>query len=202
MNNNKSKHTAKKFMSNYEKALENPLIKNFLEVKDNYELVKNTLNYPTPQKIKEVDEVFKNYFYNVKMLSYISKLIHFFSIDYDKTINKFQDRFLLILDQPINQDGESNLTTKDIIESPEYTSLDSIYGSSLLDYIQNHELHSALLLLTKKQLEILELIYYKNFQLTEIAEIKNTTPQNISNQHRRALRALRNTIVKKERNFL
>ena len=183
------------FMSRNKGALKNPLIKRFLENEENFNLVKNTLINPTPQKIKKVDEVFKDYFYNVKLLAYVNKLIHFFSIDYSKKVRKIKSRFLLTLDQPVNQDGEGSLTKKDIIESPEYLSLDSTYGSSLIDHVQSHKLHTALLLLTERQLEILELIYYERLQLIEIAEIKSTTPQNISNQHRRALKTLKNNLT-------
>ncbi|NNV00968.1 hypothetical protein ETC02_17585 [Geobacillus sp. DSP4a] len=49
----------------------------------------------------------------VKSLKYISNLIRFFSIDFDKKIRKLNQRFLLTLDQPLAEDN--NVSMKDLL---------------------------------------------------------------------------------------
>ncbi|WP_404803607.1 RNA polymerase sigma factor [Lysinibacillus sp. S1] len=52
--------------------------------------------------------------------------------------------------------------------------------------------------LTDKQLQILEMIYVKDYSIKVIAETLKTTPQNISNLHRKALKKLHHIIRKEE----
>jgi len=52
--------------------------------------------------------------------------------------------------------------------------------------------------LTDKQLQILEMIYVKDYSIKAIAETLQTTPQNISNLHRKALKNLQQKLHKEE----
>ncbi|MGJ3221782.1 sigma-70 family RNA polymerase sigma factor [Geobacillus sp. CAMR5420] len=62
---------------------------------------------------------------------------------------------------------------------------------SLKDQIENERLYRALDVLTQKQVLILEMIYVNNLTLREIANILDSTPQNVSNLHRKALEKLK-----------
>lgn len=62
----------------------------------------------------------------------------------------------------------------------------------MFTFTDNETLITGLKSLTKKQLIILNLIYIKELKLIEIANLLGTTPQNISNQHRKSLNKLYN----------
>jgi len=65
--------------------------------------------------------------------------------------------------------------------------------------VENEQLFKALKTLTGKQLQILELIYVKDCTIKVIAETLHTSPQNISNLHRKALKKLQQMLKKGER---
>lgn len=68
----------------------------------------------------------------------------------------------------------------------------------LLEKIENEQLFKGLQKLTDKQLQILEMIYVKDYSIKVIAETFQTTPQNISNLHRKALKKLHHQNIRKE----
>lgn len=65
---------------------------------------------------------------------------------------------------------------------------DEIIQEGLLDAVENEELFQSLKSLTDKQLQILEMIYAHDYSIKAVAETLQTTPQNISNLHRKALK--------------
>src|SRR5699024_10518915 len=90
-----------KFFVKRKRALKNPLILNFLNNSENYYLVKKAILYPTKHNKEIVENAFKNHYENVVKIKYITNLIHFYSIDYDKRIRKQKEHFKLILDQEL-----------------------------------------------------------------------------------------------------
>lgn len=176
-------------------VIQNPIIKSFLDKKENYKLVSNAISYPSEKNKNAVDKAFKEHYKQIKKMAYISNLIHFFSIDYDKKIRKLNNRYTLILDKEITDNKDT--TFKDLVVSkPLYTQ--NIFGNNLKDHIENIELYEALKLLTEKQLSILEMKFLKNMTTKEIAETTETTPQNISNQFNKSIRKLKKLLIKKE----
>jgi len=175
------------FFKNNKEALENPIIKSFLENEENYELLIKALEYPTDSNKKLVDKAFSIHYRQIKKIKYINNLIHYFSIDYDRKIRKLNHRFLLTLDQPLEEGSDS--TMKDVLI--DNGNEEGYYGkSSLKEQIENEKLYKALDILTQKQTLILDMLYVKQLTLNEISNILGTTPQNISNQHKKALKKL------------
>ncbi|KYD20096.1 sigma-70 family RNA polymerase sigma factor [Saccharococcus caldoxylosilyticus] len=180
-----------KFFTNNKKALENPIVKGFLANKNNYELVVKAIIEPNKTNREKVDQAFTEHYKKIKKIKYINNLIRFFSIDFDKKIRKLNQRFLLTLDQPLTEDN--SLTMKDLLIDTN-TSVNVIEQRSLKDQIENERLYQALDVLTQKQVLILEMIYVNNLSLREIANILDSTPQNVSNLHKRALKKLKREI--------
>ena len=180
-----------KFFNDNKKALENPIVKGFLSNKNNYELLVRAITEPSKMNREKVDQAFTEHYKKVKKIKYISNLIRFFSIDFDKKIRKLNQRFLLTLDQPLTEDN--SLTMKDLLIDTN-TSVNVIEQRSLKDQIENERLYQALDVLTQKQVLILEMIYVNNLSLREIANILDSTPQNVSNLHKRALKKLKREI--------
>lgn len=164
--------------------LKNPIIKNFLRKEKNLNLLMKAVLHPSKYNKEAVDKAFRSYYLKVKKIKYVSNLIYFFSIDFDKKQRKHQNNQSLILDKNITNEAET--TFKELIPDKKQ-STDNIFGSSLIDHIEDKRLAKALKKLTEKQLQVLELIYLKNVSLKEISFILDSTPQNVSNQHRKAL---------------
>ncbi|MED3801602.1 sigma-70 family RNA polymerase sigma factor [Lysinibacillus xylanilyticus] len=174
----------------------NPIIKSFLSDSQNLYLVQKAILYPTDINRKLVDESFQSHYKNVRKTKYVSNLIYFFSLDFDKKRRRLQNRSLLILDKGLSEkDGKAAIER--IEDASNETELDNIVGEGLLDNIEDEQLLKSLQKLTVKQLQILEMIYVKEKSLKEIAQTLQTTPQNISNLHRKALNKLNNTLRKK-----
>lgn len=174
----------------------NPIIKSFLSDSQNLYLVQKAILYPTDINRKLVDESFQSHYKNVRKTKYVSNLIYFFSLDFDKKRRRLQKRSLLILDKGLSEkDGKTAIER--IEDASNETELDNIVGEGLLDNIEDEQLLKSLQKLTVKQLQILEMIYVKELSIKEIAQTLQTTPQNISNLHRKALNKLNNSLRKK-----
>ncbi|MBL3731633.1 sigma-70 family RNA polymerase sigma factor [Lysinibacillus sp. HST-98] len=195
MKNDKQK--IEEFFYRNNEQVNNPIIKSFLSDSQNLYLVQKAILYPTDLNKKLVDESFQSHYINVRKIKYVSNLIYFFSLDFDKKRRRLQNRSLLILDKGLSEEGETTL--KELIEDTRNENgLDHLIGGGLLDNIEDGQLLKSLQKLTVKQLQILEMIYVKELSIKEIAQLLQTTPQNISNHHRKALNKLNHSLGKKE----
>ncbi|MCS1394189.1 sigma-70 family RNA polymerase sigma factor [Lysinibacillus boronitolerans] len=195
MKNDKQK--IEEFFYRNNEQVNNPIVKSFLSDPQNLYLVQKAILYPTDLNKKLVDESFQSHYINVRKIKYVSNLIYFFSLDFDKKRRRLQKRSLLILDKGLSEEGETTL--KELIEDTRNENgLDHLIGGGLLDNIEDVQLLKSLQKLTVKQLQILEMIYVKELSIKEIAQILKTTPQNISNHHRKALNKLNHSLRKKE----
>lgn len=188
-----------KFFCSYHRVIkDNNVIRSFLKKENNFILVKKAILNPTFQNKRNVDNLFKAHYRHMKLMKYISKLIYFYSIDYDKKINKLNKRFILTLDQEMRSDSYGTFFPKDYIKSETDLPYELSFGNSLIENIGEENLQKALGNLTEQQLKILEMIYLENLSLKEISCFKNSSTQNISNQHRKAIRKLRSYMDKGE----
>lgn len=163
--------------------VKNPIIRSFLADAQNLYLVQHAILYPNDCNLKMVDETFQAHYQRVQKIKYISNLIYFFSLDFDKKKRRLQNRFLLVADSGLMDDGIREEESEE---------------EGLLEKIENEQLFKGLQKLTDKQLQILEMIYVKDYSIKVIAETLKTTPQNISNLHRKALKKLHHIIRKEE----
>lgn len=192
----KDNQKVEEFFYRNNKQVNNPIIKSFLSDSENLYLVQKAILYPTDSNKKLVDESFQSHYINVRKIKYVSNLIYFFSLDFDKKRRKLQKHTLLILDKGLSEEGGT--TAKEQIEdASNEKELENIVGEGLLDNIEDEQLLKSLQKLTVKQLQVLEMIYVKDLTTKEIAQKLRTTPQNISNLHRKALNKLNHTLRKK-----
>ena len=158
----------------------NPLIAGFLKDKHHYELYKKAILNPTIENKDKVEDKFKLYYEKVRMNAYIFSLIKYYAIDFDKKVKKINDRYILTLDMP-------RINDEYIKSSMQFTTKYKTLRDELTDETTIRALNS----LTDYQYKILDLIYVKRLTNKEIAELVNSTPQNISNIHKNALRKLK-----------
>ncbi|PDY77412.1 sigma-70 family RNA polymerase sigma factor [Bacillus cereus] len=171
--------------------LEQPIIKSFLALEENRGLLNKFRANPSGETQKRLDDAFKSFFKRVRKIKYFNNLIHFLSIDFDKKVRKNNERLSLTLDKPMID--ETTTTIKDNFPDPT-AYLNFVSNPSLLDDIENNKLYQSLENLTEKQLQIIELLYAKNLTNNEAAYYLNTSPQNVTNIHKKALNKLRSIL--------
>ncbi|MEY9980603.1 sigma-70 family RNA polymerase sigma factor [Lysinibacillus sp. RC79] len=178
---------------NNSKVLENPVVKSFLENEEHFSLFEIAISTPTQENRNKVELMFKNHYEKIRINSYFKNLIRFYSIDFDKRIRKINNRFVLSLDRKIGKDDSKSETFKELIEDESEINFGT-EDTTLRDEISNELLYQALEILTESQYRILDLIYVKNLTRTEIAKLMNSSPQNISNIHQKAVAKLKDRI--------
>lgn len=99
----------KKFISENKVLMEQPIVKAFLDNNENYDLFVKTISDPTKTNEKELDDKFKNHYTKIRFIKYMSTLIHFSAIEYDKKHNSYNKRYPLTLDQPLNSENETTM---------------------------------------------------------------------------------------------
>ena len=196
-----TKDQLKLFYEKNNHLLQNKVIKNFLDCEENEKMLEKVLQEPTDENIKLLDKKFKEYFFKIKLIKYISSLIYYYTIDFDKRNNKRNRQFLLILDAPLNYDEEEDTRSlKDIQASFITTEQDFFNQMQTFDeLLENDKLYQAYRNLTKKQQILLDLIYVHHYSTKEVAELYKETPQNISNIHHRALKKLKEAYTNSRR---
>lgn len=174
--------------------LQNPLLKSFLDEQENYMLFKKAILEPNQENKDKVEELFKIHYEKVRLNAYFNKLLKNFAIDFDKKVRKLQQRFSLTLDSIQDVSPVKNLSMDlqingDDLNTPE---------GSLKEEIGDVTLSKALESLTKTQYKILELIYVRKLTNLEVAKLLDSSPQNISNLHRKAIKKLKNEMEGKK----
>lgn len=185
----------KKFEMENPELLNNDLVISFLKIPINKEMYMKTISNPTPENMKELDILFKHFYFKIRFISHISTTLKFNSINYDKRLKVIQSRFTSTLNAPINTDGGEE-TFLDLLAAEEsYLILDEIV---LEDEINEHVtcplMNDALYSLTEKQKQIINLVYIKGFSDTEIGQLLNISQQAVSKTHKKALKNIREYI--------
>lgn len=186
------------FYSLYQEKLEDPIMRNFLKDSDNYGLFLNAMEKPTNDNKQLLDKAFKSYFKKVKIISYISNLIYFYSIGFDKKVSINNKRNILNLDKPIINEGENHTTILDLM-SDDLTDITYMQfekkQTHLKEHITDELLYEGLNLLSKKQLGILNLYYVHQYNNKQISRILSVSEQTISYNHKKALKTLKSQLI-------
>lgn len=150
---------------------------------------------------REVSTIMKfilctEHYTEIKINKYISKIIYYESINFDKKERKIQSRFPLILDKPLMEQDES-VTLKDIIPS-EYKVEYKVNSMRIEDHIECPKLLQAIKKLTQRQREVIGLAYIVNLSDTDIAKKSGVSQQAITKIRRKSLEKLRNLLLNKD----
>ncbi|WP_339257844.1 sigma-70 family RNA polymerase sigma factor [Paenibacillus sp. FSL R5-0713] len=122
--------------------------------------------------------------YERKFVSYISSLLHFNSINFDKKIRKHHERNTLIMDDI----EESHIAYED----------EKLLGSHLHrleNQISDPNLHKFFLTLSEREKEILNLTYAEEKKDIEISQQFGVSQQSISKTRKNALKKLRHFLM-------
>lgn len=179
-------HAFRKFIQENEEFLNNPLIKDFLSQKENYQLLKMSICHPTTQNKDLVDQAFRGYYFTIRMTSYISTSLYYHAINFDKKIRQLNYRFPVILDRPVKEDSEMSL--KDLAI---YHEDFEIQSDKILDYISDPMIYQAVKSLTLNQRNILYLVYIKSWTDIEVSQYLQISQQAVSKSRNKAIKKIR-----------
>ncbi|MEK5329949.1 sigma factor-like helix-turn-helix DNA-binding protein [Lysinibacillus sp. FSL W8-0992] len=190
-----------KFECENRQLLKNDLVISFLKIPTNKEKYMETISNPTPENMKELDILFKHFYFKIRFISHISSTLKFNSINFDKRLRLIQSRFSLTLDATINT-SEGQGTFLDLVadEQAEDHFSGIILNNDLHEYVINPILYDALNSLTKKQKEIISLAYAEGLSDTEIGRRLNKTQQAVSKTHKKALENMLIYIERQKKN--
>ncbi|MGB2993095.1 MAG: sigma-70 family RNA polymerase sigma factor [Paenisporosarcina sp.] len=184
------------YLSKFEKHLQNPVIKSFLEIPENMGLLEEVINNPTNLSKKKLDDTFREYYFKIRFTNYLSTAIYFNAINYDKKVNLFLERNKTILDGQLN-DGDS-VTLIDYLASKEWQEGQEVWidSTNIADHLTSYTLFNAIQLLTENQRQLLNLAYIYDLNDSEIAIYLNKSQQAVSRSHKKALKKLKEIIEK------
>ncbi|WP_155010710.1 sigma-70 family RNA polymerase sigma factor [Priestia megaterium] len=186
------------FYNKYKKRLQEPVVSEFLHDSDFYNLFKKAISQPNRRNRDILDKEFRKYYRKVKIVKYISKLIHFYSIDYDKKNSLHKKRYITNLDEPsINLQSDNSTTKIEVLASQTPIEVHSL-DNDFKDVLEEEKIQQAINMLPKKNKEILKYIYIQNLKNKEISKIMNISEQLVSYTHKSSLKKIRN-FLKKEK---
>lgn len=168
----------------------NRLIEQFLSIPEHAELFQSYKKAPTERQEEELDATFKQYYKQIRAISYLNKFIHFASKKSDKKIREHQERYQLIMDKPSDEEGNTTIGDLLIDESSVFY-YKEIPSEQLEDYVQNPIISNSLKRLTKKQKNILYLSYVKSLKDIEIAKRLHVSQQAITKTKNKTLQKIR-----------
>ncbi|MEC2074441.1 sigma factor-like helix-turn-helix DNA-binding protein [Alkalihalophilus marmarensis] len=178
-------------MSDLRKRFKNPLIVSFLSTDTHYELVQEVLENPTEFNKKKLDTVFKDYYIRVRLISYMTKIIHFEAKNFDKKI-RIEKRNLMTTSVRTYHDDQ--LTETLIYNLPYY---ERAFETGVFDndgieaLLLDEKLYKGFCGLSSKQQNIIYMSYVKNLKDIEIAKNLNVSQQSVSKMKKIALNKLR-----------
>ncbi|WP_099305763.1 sigma-70 family RNA polymerase sigma factor [Bacillus sp. Marseille-P3800] len=175
-------------IANFEK-INNPIMIRFLNEEENLLLVKRFIDNPIEENMQVLDEEFRFYFYKVKLVHYMTKLVENYVYDSKKRYSRFHNRNVLILDDE-RENSDSSLHDYLLLKSNTLVNNQINECLSLLDCIEDKYLHNLLTKLKQKHLKILDLFYIYDMKNHEIAQFFGDSPQYISTTHRGIIKRL------------
>ncbi|MEB2301544.1 sigma-70 family RNA polymerase sigma factor [Lysinibacillus xylanilyticus] len=189
MKNKWNEENIRKFELENQELLDNDLVVSFLKIPTNKEIYMKTISNPTPENMKELDILFKHFYFKIRFISHISITLKFNSINYDKRVRLLQSRFPTTLDASINS-SEGEETFLDLMADEQAENLigEAIISDDLDEHVTCPIMYEALNSLTKKQKEIINLAYAEGLSDTDIGLILNKTQQAVSKTHKKALK--------------
>ncbi|MES5398168.1 sigma-70 family RNA polymerase sigma factor [Bacillus amyloliquefaciens] len=179
-----------KYVKENQEKLNEPIVVYFLEDQKNLTLFQNALNNPSQENRNRLDNAFRDHYIRVKIINYVSKLIHFYSFDYNKRVSNNKKRQILNFDTPDKEPKiHADLLTK---------RTESLFEEKQTDFeevIENTKLYSSFKSLNPAQKRVIELLYINQLTNKDIAVILNMSQQLVSYHHRTALKKLKKAMT-------
>lgn len=190
---------AKKFIKDNEVIFRNNLLQSFLETKEHWRLLDQSIRNPTFETKTALDKAFREHLSEIRLISQLSNNLRRYAIRYDQKVNKNRNRQLLILDQPVTE--EEGTSIMDLVTDDSSISITEQVVENekqLEEKIEDPELYRAILSLTPRQKFVLEASYLFHLTDTEIAAREGVSQQSITKTRNKALGNLKKQLEKEE----
>ncbi|KSU83986.1 hypothetical protein A2U94_19695 [Bacillus sp. VT 712] len=176
------------FLMKYERELENPIIKSFLEKKENFKMLEQSICHPQLKNRENLDKAFQEFYAEVRLTHYLSMLLKFYAQKYYVKTTKHFNHYQLIMDKP----QESGISFAELVSSDEEI-IDIFLKTSnnLIDFIKDQKLCQIINSLTTKQQQILNLSFVYQFSHTEIGALLGVSQQYVSKTYQKILNKIR-----------
>ncbi|MFB4160207.1 hypothetical protein ACE1TF_10000 [Geomicrobium sp. JSM 1781026] len=180
---------AKLINENYILLINEPIMKSFLEKKENFDLLHIFLDYPNSDTEITFNETFRNHFYKAKLSMYLSKSIYFKSVEFDKKVRRYLNHFPLIADKTAEKKEKNkyidNINRNDVSVNSNHLDYHLLFRSNdILDHITCPNLYRLMKKFSERQLLVLSLLYVGNYTKKEVSILLRVSPQYISNTER------------------
>lgn len=196
---NKCNEAFREFKEKHPALFQQPIIQSFLREGKHEELIRQAICSPTQENMRFLDETFRMHYGKAKALTYLSKIIYYNAINFDKAVRKHHHREMLTLDQPLKKESEE--TQKDMLYDASLDMNNEIARETIADYVEDPELFQAIQKLTEKQQKVITYKYVHSLKNKEIAHLFSDSPQNISKMHQKVLQKLKKHLQKGEINY-
>lgn len=185
------------FLSNHGNALSNHVVKQFFEQQSNYRLFTTAICFPTKENWERLDQSFRRFYIEIRFINYITKVLWRYARDFRSKSQRDESRYLTILDQPIQNKGESpTVTYKDQVTNDNESDVN--LKGALLDKIGDSHLQEAIKQLTDRQLKVLDSYYVDNATQKEIAHYLGVSQQSVSKTVETALTKIKRLYEEKK----
>ncbi|MED0676544.1 sigma-70 family RNA polymerase sigma factor [Aneurinibacillus thermoaerophilus] len=177
------------FLIQHKHELSNRVIDSFLSNTEYYKLFVDAVCIPTLHHRKKLDEAFQQFFTEIRLIHYISKLISRVSRDcYLKEKKRHSYSLAPFCDISL----DTNRPEYEVADKEEEV-IDIVVRNTrhLLEHVSNPSLYKALQQLTRRQLDILELHFLHHLTHTEIGQVLGISRQSVAKSYNKAIRTLR-----------
>lgn len=173
-----------------------PIIKSFLELNENQEMFQKVISEPSIENANALDLAFKLFFYEIRLIKYMTNLIKHYAMDIVKKYRRHFKSHLYIIDRDTQSDESFSLAEYFAVDhASDPARLYEYNCSDFLECIGNSKLKDAIKGLSRKQIKVLELFYIRGLDNQSVAMYFNETNQNISKMHNRTLAKLYKRLV-------
>lgn len=162
----------------------NPLIKEFVESHHGKKLIKDYLENPSYKTKNKLNDGFKSHYLKIRALSYFGNFLSFEAKSFDKRRRKNSERYIVILDAPV---GEEGTTMKENIQDITQNNSEAKF-KNWEDQIENEDIKKNIGDLTYRQKEIIGLSFFEDMKDKEIAKKLKISPQSVSKTKLAALK--------------
>lgn len=174
----------------YPAFFDQPVMKQFLADSEHRKLLLEAVEKPSENKLYDLNEKFRFFFYRARIYKYLCSLISIYSVDFDKRERRRRDRYQAVLDKPAG-DSEGAACLGELVEGGEEIPFDSLFFTDLASLFSDENLCRAIRKLTAKQKMVLTMSYVNEMPNKDIAAYFNESPQNISHIRKQAVSRIR-----------
>ncbi|MDQ0297758.1 DNA-directed RNA polymerase specialized sigma24 family protein [Salibacterium salarium] len=174
------------FIESQPSLWEQPIIQQFIKDEQHRKLLVLAICQPTPQNISQLNQAFYLFYGEMKLTSYMMKILHWRAVRFDQQLKQNRARYPLIMDKPLTSD--KSITFADSLI---HVSTLNLEEKNLADLFSEKTLSFAFRHLTAHQEFVLNKKYKEGWTDTDIAKALSISQQAVFKTRQKALDKIR-----------